>query len=56
VPRLCEVYPGEERARLKSMVVQTNKWPTTKQDLMERHYKEFTRFIKEIYFDELNAE
>jgi ribonuclease HI len=51
----CELLT-EEGDRLKSTVVQTNKWPTTEQDLIKRHYKKFTKFINEIYFDELNAE
>jgi hypothetical protein len=41
---------------LITTVIQTNKWPTNKKDLMRRHYKDFTKFVTEIAFDELNEE
>jgi len=41
---------------MKSSVSQTNRWPTNKKDLMGKHYKDFTKFINEIIFEEINAE
>jgi len=36
-------------------VVKKNVWPTSKSDLIRKYYKEFTKFIKEIPFDELKV-
>jgi hypothetical protein len=51
----CELLT-KERDRLKSTVIQTNKWPTNKKNLIKRHYKDYTKFVNEIAFDELNEE
>jgi hypothetical protein len=37
-------------------VNKTNDWPTGKPNLIKRHYKEFSKFINSISFEELNAE
>jgi hypothetical protein len=39
----CELLT-KDRDRLMSTVIQANKWPTTKQDLIKIHYKDFTKF------------
>ena len=41
---------------MKSSISQTNRWPTNKKDLIGKHYKDFTKFINEIPFKEINAE
>jgi hypothetical protein len=46
----------EERDRLRAEVIKTNEWPTSKRNLIKRHYKEFSKFINSISFEELNAE
>ena len=46
----------EERDRLRAAVNKTEDWPTSKGNLLKRHYKEFLKFIKSISFEELNAE
>jgi hypothetical protein len=45
----------KERDRLRAAVTKTNAWPTSKRDLIKRHYKEFSKFINSISFEELNA-
>jgi len=51
----CELLT-KERNRMKSSISQTNRWPANKQDLIGKHYKNFTKFINEIPFEEINAE
>ena len=46
----------EERDKLREAVNKTEDWPTSKGNLLKRHYKEFLKFIKSISFEELNAE
>jgi hypothetical protein len=51
----CE-WLTKERVNLRKVATRSNKWPTSKIDLITRHHKEFTNFINEIQFDKLNAE
>jgi len=51
----CELLT-KERNRMKSSISQTNRWPANKKDLIGKHYKDFTKFINEIPFEEINAE
>jgi len=51
----CELLPTE-RNRMKSSISHTNRWLTNKKDLIGKHYKDFTKFINEIYFKQINAE
>jgi hypothetical protein len=44
------------RDRLRAAVNKTDAWPTSKRNLIKRHYKEFSKFINSISFEELNAE
>jgi hypothetical protein len=37
-------------------VTKTSDWPTSKWNLIRRHYKEFSKFINSIPLEELNAE
>jgi len=46
----------EERDRLRAAVNKTDDWPTSKQNLIKRHYKEISKFINSISLEELNAE
>jgi hypothetical protein len=46
----------KERARLMVAVTKTSVWPTSKRNLIRGHYKEFSKFIKSIPVEELNAE
>jgi hypothetical protein len=46
----------EERDRLRAAVNKADDWPTSKRNLITRHYKEFSKFINSIFFEELNAE
>jgi ribonuclease HI len=46
----------EERDRLKEAVNKTDEWPTSKRNLIIRHYKKFSKFSNSISFEELNAE
>jgi hypothetical protein len=46
----------EERDRLRTVVTKTNVWPTSKPNLIKRHYREFSKFINSISFEEINAE
>jgi uncharacterized protein YlxP (DUF503 family) len=46
----------EERDRLRAAVNKTEDWPTSKRNLLQRHHKEFSKFINSIYFEKLNAE
>jgi hypothetical protein len=46
----------EERDRMRAAVNKTEDWPTSKRNLLQRHYKEFSKFINTISFEELNAE
>jgi hypothetical protein len=45
-----------ERDRLRAAVNKTNDWPTGKRNLIKGHYKEFSKFINSISFEELNGE
>jgi hypothetical protein len=38
----------EERDRLRAAVNRMNDWPTSKRNLIKRHYKEFPQFISSI--------
>jgi len=51
----CELLT-KERNRMKSSISQANRWPANKKDLIGKHYKDFTKFINEIPFEEINAE
>jgi hypothetical protein len=46
----------EERDRLRAELIKTNDWPTNKRNLLKRNYKEFSKLINSISFEELNAE
>jgi len=46
----------EERDRLRAVVNKTDDWPTSKRNLIKRHYKEFSKLINSISLEELNAE
>ena len=46
----------KERTRLMAAVTKTSDWPTSKWNLIRRHYKEFSKFINSIPLEELNAE
>ena len=46
---------NKERDTLKLSVVKANVWSTSKSDLIKKYYKEFTKFINEIPFDELKV-
>jgi len=46
----------EERDRMKAAVNKTGAWPTSKKNLIKRHYKEFSKFNNSISFEVLNAE
>ena len=46
----------EERDRLREAVNKTEVWLTSKRNLLQRHYNEFSKFINSISFEELNAE
>jgi hypothetical protein len=47
----------KERDRLRMAVMRKkNEWPTSKRNLIIRHYNEFSKFINSISSDELNAE
>jgi hypothetical protein len=46
----------KERDRLRAAANITNDGPTSKQNLIKRYYKEFSKFINSISFEELNAE
>jgi hypothetical protein len=46
----------EERDRLRAAVNKTDDWPTSKRNLITRHYKDFPIYINSISFEELNAE
>jgi hypothetical protein len=35
----------EERDRLKAAVNRTEEWPTSKRNLLKRHYKEFSKIL-----------
>jgi len=50
----CDLL-NKERDILKLSVVKTNVWPTSKSDLIRKYYKEFTKFINEIPFDEIKV-
>jgi hypothetical protein len=45
----------KERDRLRAAVTKTNVWPTSKRDLIKGHYREFSKFINSLSFEELNA-
>jgi len=46
----------EERDRLREAVNKTEVWLTSKRNLLQRHYNEFSKCINSISFEELNAE
>jgi hypothetical protein len=46
----------KDRDRLREAIIKTNKWPTSKRNLIKRHYKVFSNFINSISFEELNEE
>jgi hypothetical protein len=46
----------KERDRLRREIIKTDKWPTSKRNLIKRHYKIFSSFINSISFEELNEE
>jgi hypothetical protein len=46
----------DERDRLRAAVNKTNDWPTSKRRLIKGHYKELSKFINSISFEELNPE
>jgi len=50
----CDLL-NKEGDILKLSVVKTNVWPTSKSELIRKYYKEFTKFINEIPFDELKV-
>jgi len=43
----------KERGRLRAAI---NNWPTSKRILITRYYKEFSKFINSISFEEINYE
>ena len=49
----CEEITKERKKNLKTTALQNGKWPTTKQDLIRKYYKEFVKFINNIPFDNL---
>ena len=49
----CELL-NKERDRLILTVSKADLWPISKNELIRKHYKLFTRFTKEISFDKLN--
>jgi len=51
----CETIV-KERKRLKTTALQNGRWPTNKNDLIRRHYRDFAKFINDIPFEKLNAE
>ena len=51
----CETIT-KERERLKTTVLQNESWPTNKQELIRRYYRDFAKFINDIPFDKLHAE
>jgi hypothetical protein len=50
----CDILK-EKRDRLRAAANNTNDWPTSKRNLIKRHYKEFSKFINSITFEELNT-
>jgi len=50
----CELL-NKERDILKLPVLKTNDWPTNKRDLIRKYFKEFTKFINKIPFNEINV-
>ena len=46
---------NKERSILKLSVLKTNDWPTNKRNLIRKYFKEFTKFINKIPFDEINV-
>ena len=51
----CETMT-KERERLKTTALENGSWPTNKNDLIRRHYRDFAKFINDIPFDKLKAE
>jgi pterin-4a-carbinolamine dehydratase len=45
----------KERNRLRAAVTKANGWPTSKQDKIKRHFREFSKFNNSIPFEELHA-
>jgi hypothetical protein len=41
---------------MRAAVNKTEDWPTSKRNLLQIHYKEFSKFVNSISFEELNAE
>ena len=50
----CDLL-NKEKDILNLPIVKIYVWPTSKSDLIKKYYKEFTKFIKEIRFDELKV-
>jgi hypothetical protein len=49
----CELL-NKERDSLLSTVLNTGVWPTSKNELIRKHYKIFAKFTDEISFDKQN--
>ena len=49
----CELL-NKERDTLILTVSKTDVWPTSKNELIRKHYKLFIKFTNEISFDKLN--
>jgi len=45
----------KERDKLKAAIKKTSTWPTSKQELIKRHYKDFAKFINSVSFEGLNV-
>jgi hypothetical protein len=46
----------KEREKLKTSAQQKDRWPTNKQKLLRKHYKDFVKFINDIPLDKLTSE
>jgi hypothetical protein len=46
----------KEREKLKTSAQQKDRWPTNKQKLLRKHYRDFVKFINDIPFDKLTSE
>jgi hypothetical protein len=51
----CETLT-KEREKLKTTALKKGNWPTNKNYLIRKHYKDFVNFINDIPFDKLNSE
>jgi hypothetical protein len=45
----------KEREKLKTSAQQKDRWPTNKQKLLRKHYRDFVKFINDIPFDKLTS-